>query len=239
MQYKTTFTYSGGMLSGPELNCDSCHNYSIGHIDGDSRTYNNSNDNYQQGYRLKSIDGNAPLDIPLAPGIFSDNYTIMAETQFKLCFKCHNSSKFIDENSNTMFRNDNNSINAHSGHLGGYRDSGLQGLFWSNRWSSDWSGDIDSRVSCPTCHNVHGSTQLSMIRDGKLIDKEPGIPIRYYNSDVVFGSFGVTPNPENITLNNSTGSMWDARFLSLICSNCHGGDWTRPSNPYSPYVRTR
>ena len=239
----TTFTYSGGTLSGPELNCNSCHNYSIGHIDGDSRTYNDSNDNYQQGYRLKLIDGDAPLDIPLAPGIWSDNYTIMAETQFKLCFLCHNSSKFTDKNSNTLFRNDNNSINAHSGHLGGYRDSGLQGLFWTNYWFSDWSsvGDSgygDSRVSCPACHNVHGSTQLSMIRDGKLIDKEPAMPILYYNDDVVFGGYWDTPNPDNITLDNSTGTMWVGRDLGQICSNCHGGGWNKPPNLYSPYLRT-
>ncbi len=45
------------------------------------------------------------------------------------------------------------------------------GSWWD--WDSDWDGDFtengnESTRSCPTCHNVHGTTFPAMIRDGQL-----------------------------------------------------------------------
>ena len=36
-----------------------------------------------------------------------------------------------------------------------------------NTYSPDWDGAYASRMTCMTCHNVHGSTRLAMVRDGK------------------------------------------------------------------------
>jgi predicted CXXCH cytochrome family protein len=46
------------------------------------------------------------------------------------------------------------------------------GSWWD--WDSDWDGEFvengyESTRSCPTCHNVHGSSFLAMIRDGQLV----------------------------------------------------------------------
>jgi len=102
------------------------------------------------------------------------------------------------------------------------------------RFDSNWNdGVYESWVSCPTCHNVHGSSQLSMIRDGRLIDKEPGLPIAYYDATVNFDSG--EPSDYSITLNNSTGLMFDGSEMINICSNCHGGSW--PFETYSPALR--
>ncbi|MEW5800664.1 MAG: hypothetical protein AB1847_01035 [bacterium] len=87
---------------------------------------------------------------------------------------------------------------------------------------------IDSRISCPACHNVHGSPNPAMIRHGELIstpgtgDKSPALSFRWYKADgytpTIFGDesdFGDMPVLGGI----GGGTLED----SEVCVGCHGG----------------
>jgi len=165
--------------------CQDCHDTTLVHVDGNSRTYSAAADNYQAGYRLKSVDGQPPMDVPRtlrAP---------ISET-FRLCFSCHDSTPFLTrDNLETNFRSDvNNScavldpatdlVNKHWYHL---QDSNA--LY---RWDSDWDGTIDSIISCTACHNIHGprlkdgpdiSHAPAMIRTGELIGRPSALNLDY------------------------------------------------------------
>ena len=88
------------------VDCSGCHDNSLTHIDGDSRTYSfdsayygssQSGDAYASGYRLRDIGGEVPLMIPANYGItFDYNAQTMADNAFRLCFDCHDSSKIFD-----------------------------------------------------------------------------------------------------------------------------------------------
>ncbi|MEW5802651.1 MAG: Ig-like domain-containing protein [bacterium] len=117
---------------------------------------------------------------------------------------------------------------------------------------------IDSRISCPACHNVHGSPNPAMIRHGELIstpgasDKVPALNFRWYKADgytpTIFGeesAYGDMP-----VLGGPGGGALEE---SMVCVACHGGSslikydrtyqalgvptgsWARPSLP--PSVR--
>ena len=196
------------------LGCEACHDPQAKHIDHIHRTYKASSDNYQSGYRLKYS-----MDIPR-----TDSGSPVSD--FELCFQCHPSQKYLDQNNySTNFRDDNDQRNSHAYHLGtggGYRD----------RWDSDWDGNYgDSQISCPACHNVHGSPSPVMIRHGELIstegtqDKVPSLDFEY------------TPEGTFPTLMDSKGGR--TRFIGSgpgsvskngICSMCH--------NDSKEYIRT-
>ncbi|MGA1870602.1 MAG: thrombospondin type 3 repeat-containing protein [bacterium] len=236
---------SGGTIPGAGMMCTECHDNTKIHIDGYFRTYDSSaidgaSNDYQSGYRLKSVYQKLPLNIPREPALNTGEPANPED--FALCMKCHKSTLFLNNDStDTNFRSTNIAYkdpsikNAHYYHLSSWDSLN------TTVYDSDWkNGSIwDSRLSCPTCHNVHGSSQLSMIRDGKLIEKEPGIRIAYYNETVSFdGACLNDPIPMNVTLNESTGTMFepDSPSFSNICSGCHGGCWDTPL--HSPYLRT-
>ncbi len=209
-----TYPASGGTVSGAGISCGYCHDLSMKHIDSVTRTYSyaaatGDADDYQNGYRLKYS-----MDIPRTD-------SGMPASDFELCFRCHASEPYLVEtNYTTSFRDDPGVRNDHWYHLstgGPYVDS----------WDSDWAGTGDSQISCPACHNVHGSSWLAMARDGKLINKEPGLRVVYYNPSVSYQCGGPgehDPTPVNVTLPNSTGTVWDAGGIDVVnlCSNCHG-----------------
>lgn len=97
-------------------------------------------------------------------------------------------------------------------------------------YDSDWSdGDAyDSRPSCPTCHDVHGSSQLAMVRDGGLIGLEPGMRIAYVDVNLAFPGGGCgppnMPTDMGVTLDQSTGATHSASEMNL-CATCHRGCW--------------
>lgn len=242
-----TYPATGSIVPGAGLMCVECHDNTKPHIDGVARTYDAtaadfaSND-HTNGYRLKNINNEQAMNIPRESDAISGQPAQVVD--FPLCLKCHDSEPFTNSTStNTNFRTDgdpdgNGITNAHYYHLSGKNNFNWE--IYDSDWKngSDWlNGDADSRPSCPTCHNVHGSTQLSMIRDGKLIGREPGITLYYYNDTVTWGSSNPcsdTPAPTDITLNNSTGAMWDKQ-ITPMCQNCHGGCWY---NGYSPWIRS-
>ncbi|MCK5318070.1 MAG: hypothetical protein KAJ55_09150 [Anaerolineales bacterium] len=232
----TTYPASGGLSIGAGKECDDCHDYSIAHIDGDIRTYSSGSDNYQAGYRLKSIDGGEPMNIPN-----TSDYDLDPD-DYALCFSCHDSNRYLLTTPDpviTGFRDDEDlapdggdvPLNAHMYHLD------MNGI----RFDSDWNGTYDSIIACVNCHNVHGSTQLSMVRDGKLVGKEPGLVVYYDNvltsPDEIYSLSA--PDPADVTLAASTGTSFLGVSTGNICSPCHGGNYIKyyrspPSAPAAP-----
>ena len=54
-----------GKYVSESITCLACHDPDSEHVvDGVARTYSAAADNYQAGYRLKSVGGQAPLEIP-------------------------------------------------------------------------------------------------------------------------------------------------------------------------------
>jgi hypothetical protein len=172
-------------------------------VDGVARTYSAGSNNYQAGYRLKSVGGQAPLEIPRTATLSVD--------QFRQCFSCHNSAPFMDEfNTDTNFRADVTDLcvafdppgpkNRHWEHLSITED----------KYDSDWDGvSADSRPSCPACHNVHGprlrvgtSHAPAMIRTGELIGRyiEGALDLDYF-----INPCNVSPIiPDDLSLTNET-----------------------------------
>jgi len=225
-----TYAYSGGLTAGANQTCDACHDFSTAHIDGNARTFDDSDSQatdpslYRIGYRLKLVYGiYEPMDIPVSG---ANNIS-----QFWLCYSCHDYGPFLDPNNmDTNFVTQLNATdpfkNRHESHL-----------VMTNqlRWMSDWTdSDIDplnnnnSQIACVTCHNVHGSDQLAMVRDGKLINAEPGLQMWYGNPDVVSYSTSNPnpPDPEDLPLSASTGTIWRGGTSSNLCSHCHANNNT-------------
>ncbi|OEU75632.1 MAG: hypothetical protein BA864_02630 [Desulfuromonadales bacterium C00003093] len=211
-----TFPSKGGVetLSGRAVECDSCHDYATVHVDGEPRTYDDGDSSsidssiYRLGYRLKLIDGQEPLKVPRPFG------TANTVDSFRTCFQvgCHDSGPFIDSgNMNTNLVTDGS--NRHEYHL----------HVINLRFASDWSGAYNSSMTCVNCHNVHGSTRLAMVRDGKLTDREPGLQIWYKNDNITFAPYGPTPpEPEDLPLPASDGTAWIGASSINLCSHCHG-----------------
>jgi predicted outer membrane repeat protein len=240
---ETTNSYasSGGYTYGAGKSCDNCHDYSTAHVDGNARTYSAAGSNYQAGYRLKSVGGSSPMTIPRPQNI--DDHD---PNRYALCLSCHDANKYLTKSTaaspkliTTSFRDDldlgpwdggDAPINIHEYHL----------ALNTVSFDSDWDGSMDSKMTCVNCHNVHGSTQLSMIRDGSLIGKPAGMTM-YYDVNMVAPTISslTPPSPNSIPLSISTGTVFDAVSPDNICGNCHGGLWDKyyrsaPSAPTAP-----
>lgn len=209
---------SGGTITGAGLSCDYCHDLTMKHIDGVARTYVytatvGNDDDYQHGYRLKSINGEQPMDMPRADGCESG----VEATDFRLCFSCHDSGPFTNPSDyNTNFRHTGTpDFNAHYSHLA-IQDSCDYGPVFTSDWKSHGN---DSRASCVTCHNVHGSEQLAMVRDGNLVGRA-GLPVLYYKPGVSFDCFNY-PDIRDVSVAESTGTIY-SKNPGGLCSACHG-----------------
>ena len=216
-----TFPSKGGVetLSGRALDCDICHDYATAHIDGDARTYDDGDaltdksDVYREGYRLKLINGEEPMRMPLRP-IYPGTPTTTDD--FRVCFQigCHDIGPYNDPtNMNTNLITDG--INRHAFHVDDHAHDTM--------FASDWSGSGNSRMTCVVCHNVHGSTRLAMVRDGKLVGREPGQEIWYKNDSVSYLKAGssVPPVPEDLPLSASDGTAWNPASSITLCAHCH------------------
>ena len=202
----------GYYIGGHKINCMYCHDSTTDHIDGEHRTYANSTDNYMVGYRLKYS-----MNIPFGLG---EGYE---QADFGLCFRCHSYDNIFDSSEpfDTNFRDDNDHKNMHRDHL--TDETGI------NKWDSDWdysSGSTDSRVSCPACHNVHGSKTPRLIRSGELIstpattDKVPALDFKWYESD------GTTPTTDfSDSLYGEMSPVADGKNIvdNKVCDTCHTG----------------
>jgi hypothetical protein len=221
-----TYPFSGEKAA--HRKCTDCHDTKLQHIDGQQRTYSVPLNNYVEGYRLKRDETGSSLYIPRY-GRLSD-YTLDL-SHFSLCFRCHDQRPFegvrvYDADlgtyywtytflEGTNFRRGTD-VNAHVIHLG---DGNLQAL---TSWDSDWDGYRESKMSCPACHNVHGSPSPRMIRHGELIstpgtmDKVPALSFHY-----------VPYPPDTTSMADSTGGIMalgngmGAVETTGVCVMCH------------------
>ena len=228
--YKTghgleTGTYPASGAPGANMQCSECHDSTSSHIDGEHRTYIAASSNYQEGYRLKDVAGGLPMEVPR-----TDVFTV--ESDFALCFQCHDSDMYLNtENLTTNFVE--GVSNRHRVHL----NSGGGNM---NKWDSDWDGAVDSTMSCIACHNVHGSPSPRMIRHGELIsdpgttNKVPSIDFQYlteYTYPALMDSSGgmirsIGVGPGNVAKNG-------------ICVMCHADfvSYSRtPEDLYPPEI---
>lgn len=238
VRYRRDNLSYGYYKSGHGIRCSSCHDLSSNHIDGVTRTYqaNGGPILYKQGYRLKwvTIKGSSllPLEIPRT-GLNWKEYP-RTGNDFALCFQCHDKYSLLGDASGDgrFFRNHletnfrNGTTNNHIRHLRGRGRHGNE-----RDWDSDWDGTPDSPISCPACHNVHGSPTPAMIRHGELIsttgtmDKVPALNFRYIDA-----------SGDPISLEESMGGQtyyWgrDSGSVSKngVCNMCH--------NDYMRYKR--
>jgi hypothetical protein len=213
---------SGHGRDTAKLTCDVCHDLTRPHIDGNPKTYEVDEstwlpapenrlaviNSYNDGYRL-----NAGLVVP----------TTSQEPQlFSLCTNCHMSVLGTVSN----FRFDKTPVNyLHGDHIS-------ISMCWA--WDSDADGQGgsacnggDSGVSCPACHNVHGSPMdvsgtlyqnPVMVSHGELTNTVPGLNFRWY-TDGYGGSQGGVPTSDLMA--SQSGAVW-CNPPSCAVEPCHG-----------------
>lgn len=226
----STVLPSNGYTPGAGLECDECHDSLLPHIDGERRSYDatSSAAQYRSGYRLDLVGGAEPMSIPWAKGSAND------DTKARLCYRsgCHSYSDINGTStqrtnfwlSGGTYYYDAWQYNMHEFHLD--FDNQL-------RWVSDYSSNAypgDSQISCPTCHNVHGSKYLAMTSDGSLTsevyERRPGLRMWYRNLGVsVWNANDANPPaPEDVPQAASDGWIWRPATASAVCSHCHGAN---------------
>ncbi|MBL1215981.1 MAG: hypothetical protein D8M59_00630 [Planctomycetes bacterium] len=182
--------------------CTHCHDSSVVHTDEVPQTYIAAADNYQAGFRLKSVNGDDPLVVPRVPFDWDDPYTSPA--YWELCFSCHDrfaliggptapSGPYYADGFATNFRSDASVIipDGHDTDIAPFSTGGAKDFNAHYRhlvakpyqYDSDRDGAVDSYGTCVACHNVHGSTSAAMIRDGRLIGMEPALNFSYVRYD--------------------------------------------------------
>ncbi|MFH0926416.1 MAG: cytochrome c3 family protein [bacterium] len=224
-----TENYPASGAPGAGAQCLDCHDTIRSHIDHKHRSYQSSLNNYQQGYRLR-------YSMAITRDIVNGKMHHPPQIdEFKLCFNCHASTPFINEQDmTTNFRNGSTTINSHYLHLDTGHGQGNQDY----SWDSDWDGIVDSDMSCTACHNVHGSPSPRMVRHGELIstygtqDKVPALEFTYL------------PNP-NTTLEKSTGGttkFWEPGSGTVaknkVCNMCHNDSYSYSRQPTIQLVIT-
>jgi hypothetical protein len=235
------FYVSGHGKPGIEKQCLDCHNSTFPHIDHNHRTYEMVGYNavkyaYKDNYRLKEA-----IRVPMY--LYEGETTEQAmATGYDLCTKtCHEPHAGVLSNvwdCLTNFREGwVTNHQYHEFHLS-FVDTG--------QWDSDWDGiDVDSGMSCPACHNVHGSPMMVngtlmpnpvMTRHGELIstpgsnplDKVPAIDFRWF-VDIQQPRICGT-NETNILEHSLGGEMCNGSHLyseNHVCETCHGNGYHR------------
>jgi hypothetical protein len=237
----------GFYISGHKMNCLACHDQRKAHIDHEHRTYevdeatSTAVNTYEAGYRLKEIGGERPMVIPQAA-----NNCTRTPSFYLLCFKCHDSEPLLSyTRSGTNMWKEATQLNYHRAHLD---------MKTSRTWDSDWDAimgnpvneSIDSVLSCPACHNVHGSPTPAMTRHGELMtipgspSKVPSFNIGYLNDIASRDPSITTAFPDSVGLAVTLGGHPESNNHNGICGHCHSGsfyiyrppvDVPKPVNP--------
>jgi hypothetical protein len=231
--------YPASGSKGAGRGCLDCHDSEMPHIDGAARSYRADGDyltwdpasaGYQNGYRLKDVaggyDGKYPMHLPRTGHVYPPGFRECQE--FALCFSCHDQNSLFDggdpttgAGAHTNFRNAISGVwtSLHDLHTDG-RNGPLGPE--NPQYDSDYDGVADSRISCPACHNVHGSPSPAMVRHGELIST-PGTTDKVPSLDFHYSPEGGYP-----LLIDSTGGK--TRFIGPgpgsvakngVCNMCH------------------
>jgi hypothetical protein len=156
-------TTYGHYVTGHKHACTVCHDSGAEHIDHLRRTYESALDNYDDGFRLKSINGYEAMNVPRKRK--ADVYKVLGD--FALCFRCHNYKEVLGQDindvSHTNFWNETGAYNAnlHTYHLQ---------IQDNKHTDSDRNGTGDTAPTCVGCHNVHGPPNQAMLRHGELVN---------------------------------------------------------------------
>ncbi|MDY6954426.1 MAG: hypothetical protein SWE60_23220, partial [Thermodesulfobacteriota bacterium] len=256
------------------VECLVCHDTAFPHIDGDPRSYwfnaedvhpadgipdiyayANCGVAYAEGYRLRYVDGQVPIMIPIDD---TDTFSIsqlglMKSTAYRRCFDsgCHDPFQVF--RTNTLDGTTVNYTNftslppdppqSYGGGSGNSLHEVHRAYFY---WDSDWDANTDTypdqeigwdaMISCSSCHNVHGaagiegSTNEAMIRDGSLAGRT-GYGFSYLIEDTTAGGYPWVTS-EGAHQSNSVGSVF-RNGVGEMCGGCHaGGRDTPPDSSY-------
>ncbi len=226
---------SSQQRQGAGLACDACHDTTVAHVDGVPRSYSLSRTpaGYQAGYRLKSVAGGVPMQIPRQGSDASAK-----PEDFPLCLSCHNARPFTSASAMaTNYRDDTALRNDHNFHLS------LNNLVFRSDWATDASAP-DSRPTCITCHNVHGSTMVAMVNDGLLTSRglknltDPSVTtyLAYANAAAGTPPVGLSLADSNHTAWSMNQTQYSSSNSSGLCSqNCH---YNSDPNHWDFYVRS-
>ena len=244
---------TGSMGAGQ--GCLDCHDVIKNHFDSISRTYSADGDystyapeseTYQNGYRLKNVSTGYssmyPMHMPRTGNVFPPGFR--ADWEFALCFDCHDRDKLFNggdpvtgEGAGTNFaeKSDGDGGGNPAPAVGTYYSLhdihtwGANGPFGPStpQYDSDFDGTADSRMSCPACHNVHGSPSPAMIRHGELIstpgttDKVPSLDFKYIPSGIYPALFESTGGSTRF-IGTGPGSV----SKNGTCNMCHNDGTT-------------
>jgi len=257
--------YVSGHGEHGNMSCGYCHNLSSKHINVTAYsanksylTYDPTSDAYKNGYRLKDVPtgygGKYPMYIPRTGHVYPPGFR--QDWEFALCFECHNSTKLFNggdpitgEGAETNFR-----MLIDGG--GGGNPAPVIGKYYSlhdvhtwgangpwgpetPQYDSDFNGAADSRISCPSCHNVHGSNSPAMVRTGELEGKVPALNLKYVDNTPGSALHFISRN----LLVQSTGAGMDVSFgqgtvaSNGVCNMCHAQQTGGPG-PHTAYYRS-
>ncbi len=69
--------------------CQDCHDLAVSHNFDGQKSYRATLDNYQVGYRLKDVNGQPPMNIPLDEAPYNTRNCNFDENNYRLCLTCH------------------------------------------------------------------------------------------------------------------------------------------------------
>lgn len=248
--------YVTGHGKHSNMMCNYCHNLSSKHIDGKKRTYSANksymtydpvSSAYQGGYRLKDVltgyDVKYPMHIPRTGHVYPPGFR--QDWEFALCFECHNNTRLF--NGGNLITGEGAETNFRENYSGSW--TSLHNLHTDGRngpwgpetpqYDSDFNGTTDSRMSCPSCHNVHGSRSPAMVRSGELEGKVPAFNLKYVDNTPGSQLHFISRN----LLGQSTGAGMDLSFgqgtiaSNGICNMCHAQQTGGPG-PHKAYYRS-
>jgi len=201
------YGYFAGGHGKYDVTCTDCHDPTLTHIDGDNRTYNAGElidptgpNGYQQGYRLRLVNGDPPLLIPRQDGWEGD------PDDFALCFECHSENRILESVENDFVKVVAEERTAYAEHVSGKDSWHLNNpAIW---WDSDRSGDgWDSNYSCPTCHDPHGKKAY----DGRATWSMTRGDLGIVHQREVWRSYGYI-----------NSNAYEDPSGDLTCEHCHG-----------------
>lgn len=85
----TTYGFYASGHGSKAQECQNCHDLTVSHNFDSKKTYEATSDNYQAGYRLKDVNGQPPMNIPLSEPPYNLQNCNFDEGNYRLCLTCH------------------------------------------------------------------------------------------------------------------------------------------------------